>query len=231
MSNMVKKEVAVSKKQILAFTDPQVSVGIQVGSDADEIIPAGTPMAGNIESRMTPFVKAETTDTGTKGVYTVQVTTAAAEGDKITIEGVDYECAASEDVATKKFAGSTAAEQVTSLLKMVVCDDFDVAADSATDKIKFTQKVAETGKTPVVSVSESATMVVGDVATVTPGATGESVNNAVGVLLHDVKVEANDKANGALLIFGFVDLNKLGADVSIDSAAKKALSGKVTFIR
>lgn len=227
----IKIESAVSKKQILMFTDPQVSVGVRVADDSAETLLAGTPMTGNLEARGTAFTKAETTDSGTKGVYTVQVTTAAAAGDKITIEGVDYECALAEDIAAKKFAGESAAAQVTSLLKMVACEDFDVAAaEGATDKIQFTQKVAETGNAPTVAVSESGTMAIGSVTTVTPGATGESSNNAVGVLLHDVKLE-NKQGNAALLIFGFVDLNKLDPEVSIDSAAKAALSGKVTFLK
>lgn len=226
----IKIESAVSKKQILFCTDPQVSVGIRVADDSAQELLAGTPMTGNLEARGTAFTKAETTDSGTKGVYTVQITTAAAAGDKITIEGVDYECANAEDIAAKKFAGETAAAQVTSLLKMVACEDFSVAAAvGATDKIQFTQKVAETGNAPVVTKTGS-TLVIGDVTTVTPGATGESSSNAVGILLHDVKLE-NGQGNAALLIFGFADLNKIDPTVSIDSAAKAALSGKVTFLK
>ena len=116
------------------------------------------------------------TGTGVNGVFTVQITTAAAAGDKIKIEGVDYECAADEDVAAKKFAGANAAAQVTSLLKMVVCDDFTVAAVSgATDKIGFTQKVALTGHAPTVVVTQAAeagAMVIGNVTETTTAVTG-----------------------------------------------------------
>lgn len=241
MANRIKTQTAINVDQILFNTQPQVSVGIlaaNTGVDADangkKILKAGTPMAGDLEARGTAFTKAATTDSGTKGVYTVQITTAAAVGDKITIEGVDYECAAAEDVAGKKFAGANAAAQVTSLLKMVVCDDFVVAAVSgATDKIGFTQKVAETGNSPSASVTQTTegTMAITS-ATVTSGSTGTVSSNAVGVLLHEVDVTAGNE-NATLLIFGFVDLNKVpsAALELIDSATKAALKGGVTFLK
>lgn len=242
MANRIKKQTFVNVDQILFNTEPQVSVsilaantGVDADADGKKILKAGTPMAGDIEARGTAFVKAATTDSGTKGVYTVQITTAAAVGDKIKIEGVDYECAAAEDVAGKKFAGETAAAQVTSLLKMVECDDFVVAAVSgATDKIGFTQKVAETGNSPSASVTQVAStgaMVISS-ATVTEGSTGTVSSNAVGVLLHEVDVTAGNE-NATLLIFGFVDLNKVqsGALALIDSATKAALNGGVTFLK
>lgn len=58
-----------------------------------------------------------------------------------------------------------------------------------------------------------------------------SGSNAVGVLLHDVDV-TDGNANGTLLIFGFVNTNRLDADVKamITSDIKSALKGGVTFI-
>lgn len=119
----IKIEKAISKKQILFGTEPQMAVSVVVGADTDGVIKAGTPMTGNLTARNTAFVEA-TTDT-------------------------------------------------------------------------------ETG-----------------------------VNNAVGVLLHDVKVE-DGKANASLLIFGFVDLNKLESDVAtkITNAVKTALACKVEFLK
>lgn len=243
MANRIKKQIAVNVNQILFFTDPQVSVSAMVnntGVDADangkKIVKAGSPVAGDLEARGTAFTLAETTDSGTKGVYTVQITTAATAGDKLTIEGVDYECAATEDVAAKKFAGANAAAQITSLLKMVECDDFVVAAVSgATDKLQFTQKIAETGNAPTASatpVASTGTLAIGSVTTVTAGSTGTISNNAVGVVLHDVDVTAGAE-NATVLIFGFVDVNKLDTAVKnmIDSAVKAALNAKVTFLK
>ena len=241
MANRIKSQAYVNVDQILFYTDPQVSVsilasnsGVEADANGKKILKAGTPMAGNLEARGTAFTEAATTDSGTKGVYTVQITTAAAVGDKITIEGEAYECAAAEDVAAKKFAGANAAAQVTSLLKMVVTDDFVVSATSgATDKITFTQKVAETGNSPSASVTQAAegTMAISS-ATVTSGSTGTVSSDAVGVLLHEVDVTAGNE-NATLLIFGFVDLNKVptAAKNKIDSSAKAALSGKVTFLK
>lgn len=56
----------------------------------------------------------------------------------------------------------------------------------------------------------------------------ESGKNAQGVLLQDVDV-TDGNANGTLLIFGFVNLDRI--EPTIDAAAKTALSGKVTFLK
>ena len=241
MANRVKTQTYGNINQILFNTDPQVSVsilvsnsGIDAGSDGKKVVKAGTPMTGSLEARGTAFTVAGTTDSGTKGVYTVQITTAAAVGDKITIEGTAYECAAAEDIGAKKFAGANAAAQVTSLLKMVVTDDFVVSATSgATDKITFTQKVAETDNSPSASGTQASegTMAISS-ATVTAGSTGTVSSNAVGVLLHDVDVTAGNE-NGTLLIFGFVDLNKIDIATlaKIDAVTKAALKGGVTFLK
>lgn len=62
--------------------------------------------------------------------------------------------------------------------------------------------------------------------------TTEGVSNAVGILLHDVDVTAGAE-NGTLLIFGFVDLNKVDTTTAalITSDVKTALKGGVTFLR
>lgn len=62
--------------------------------------------------------------------------------------------------------------------------------------------------------------------------TTEGVSNAVGILLHDVDVTAGAE-NGTLLIFGFVDLNKVDTTTAalITSDVKTALKGGVTFLK
>ena len=62
--------------------------------------------------------------------------------------------------------------------------------------------------------------------------TTEGVSNAVGILLHDVDVTAGAE-NGTLLIFGFVDLNKVDTTTAalVTSEVKAALKGGVTFLR
>lgn len=52
--------------------------------------------------------------------------------------------------------------------------------------------------------------------------------NAQGVLLHDVDV-TNGDANGTMLIWGFVNLDRL--DVVPVAEAITALEGKITFLR
>ena len=66
----------------------------------------------------------------------------------------------------------------------------------------------------------------------TKATTTEGVSNAVGILLHDVDVTAGAE-NGTLLIFGFVDLNKVDTTTAalITADVKTALKGGVTFLK
>lgn len=62
-------------------------------------------------------------------------------------------------------------------------------------------------------------------ATTTPGEGGAAgTSNAVGILLHDVDVTSGTK-NAQVVVFGFIDLNKLESDVQalIDAETKAAL--------
>lgn len=60
----------------------------------------------------------------------------------------------------------------------------------------------------------------------------DTTNPATGVLLHDVDVTEGD-ANGTLLIWGFVDLNKVDTATAalITANRKTELAGKVTFLK
>ena len=60
----------------------------------------------------------------------------------------------------------------------------------------------------------------------------DNTNPATGVLLHDVDVTEGD-ANGTLLIWGFVDLNKVDSATAalITATRKTELAGKVTFLK
>lgn len=66
----------------------------------------------------------------------------------------------------------------------------------------------------------------------TKASTTEGVSNAVGILLHDVDVTAGVE-NGTLLIFGFVDLNKVDTTTAalVTADVKTALKGGVTFLK
>ena len=57
-------------------------------------------------------------------------------------------------------------------------------------------------------------------------------SDAVGVLLHDVEVTTGD-ANGTLLIFGFVNLDRIDETIQgkLTSYVKTALAGRVTFLK
>lgn len=211
----IKKTVYGAPVQILANVEFQESVGCRVpqslGVDiagVGKIAKAGTPIVidyGNINADVAAPVGP------TLGVFTLQITTAFAADESITIEGVTYTCKATEDVANKRFAGDTAAEQVTSLLKMVVTDKYNVAAVSgATDKLGFTQKTVDAADTTGPTVSKtSSTGAIGSVTKVTTPDAGITAN---AVLLHNVDVTLG-KANGTALIFGFVNYNRLEDDV------------------
>lgn len=58
-------------------------------------------------------------------------------------------------------------------------------------------------------------------------ATTDVTSNAVGVLFHDVDV-SHGPASGALLIHGFVDLNKIPA---APTAEEKAALNQITFLK
>lgn len=59
-----------------------------------------------------------------------------------------------------------------------------------------------------------------------------SASVAKGILLHDVDVTTGD-ANGTLLIFGFVNVDRIDATVmeKNDEYVKKALDGKIYFLK
>lgn len=63
-------------------------------------------------------------------------------------------------------------------------------------------------------------------------AAADTTAPAVGILLHDVDVTDAD-ANGTLLIWGFVDLNKVDSTTAalITATRKTELAGKVTFLK
>lgn len=218
--------------QILANVELQASVGcivpqsLGVDVGAKKIVKAGTPIVIDFSNRQADAAAAVGP---TLGAFTLQITTAFAADEVLTIDGVNYTCAATENVSEKKFAGANAAAQVTSLLKMVTTEKYNVGAVSgATDKIGFTQKTVDASDTSGPTVSKtSSTGAIGSVTkTVTPDA--GTTSNAV--VLHDVDVTAG-KANATALIFGFVNFDRLSADVQAMVALGLNTVGAVSFIK
>lgn len=75
--NLIKTTSAINPKQILMFTDPQVSVsvvvgntGLSAGSDGKKVLKAGTPLAGDLTARNTAFKKSTTTAGGSGAAST-----------------------------------------------------------------------------------------------------------------------------------------------------------------
>lgn len=227
----VTKTTLTATKQILANVELQASVGCIVSQDLGvdvggrKIVKAGTPIFVNFANLQADVAA---TVGPTAGVFTLQITTSFEADEVLTIAGVNYTCAVTEDVDGKKFAGANVAEQVTSLLKMVKTDKYEVAAVSgAIDKLGFTQKVADTIDTtgPEVSMTSSAGAI-GSVTKVIDPSAGTTGN---AVLLHDVDV-TNGKANGTALYLGVVNVNRLDADVKAKVECGVNTVGAVSFI-
>ena len=80
-------------------------------------------------------------------------------------------------------------------------------------------------------IIKAGTPLTGNLDARTTAFTAAGTDNAVGVLLHDVDVTKGN-ANGTLLLFGFVNTNRLDTATKalITDGVKTALKGKVTFI-
>lgn len=92
----------------------------------------------------------------------------------------------------------------------------------------FTGAVTENGR----KIVKAGTPLTGDLTARGTAFTAAGTDNAVGVLLHDVDV-TDAIGNGSLLIFGFVNLNRIDATTAakITSGVKTALKGNVTFLK
>jgi hypothetical protein len=220
--------------QILANVDLQASVGCivpqslvpEADANGKKIAKAGTPIVVNFENLQADVAAAVGP---TLGVFTLQITTAFAADEVLTIDGVNYTCKATESVSDKQFAGANAAAQVTSLLKMVTTEKYDVAAVSgATDKLGFTQKVVDVSDTSGPAVSKTSST--GAIGSVTKTETPDAGTTANAVLLHDVDVTAN-KANGTALYSGVVNINRLDVDTQAKIVPGVNTIGDVTFIK
>lgn len=208
-----KKSVAVNVKQILFCTDPQVSVGIIVddadvvaGDDGRKIVKAGTPMYGSLLDRATPFT--------ISGSATDPSATAEIHGEGITAATVT---ASTFDTAVHSVGGFYQFDYTTptpiteqSVAKWYQHGDVTEGHDVDLDDY---------------GISVTGNPVSGDVIQVT--FTAATDDKAAGVLLHDVDVTAGDN-NGTLLIFGFVNINRLDDDTATAlTTAASDLEGKV----
>lgn len=202
-------------KQILFCTDPQVSVGIIVddadvdaGADGRKIVKAGTPMYGSLLDRATPF----------------------------TITGSDTDPSATAEVSP----GSTGITAAT-----VTASTFETAVHGVGGTYNFTYVtypfVPEGGQLDPkwwlgspgdteVDIADYGIVVTGtpeEGDEVSVNFTAATDDKAAGVLLHDVDVTAGDN-NGTLLIFGFVNVNRIDAETQTALfAAASDLEGKV----
>ena len=80
-------------------------------------------------------------------------------------------------------------------------------------------------------ILKAGTPIAGDIEARNTAFKKASEEDAVGILLHDVDV-TDGNANGAIVLFGFVDLDKLDKEVFqlITAGIKTKLEGKVLFL-
>lgn len=92
----------------------------------------------------------------------------------------------------------------------------------------FAGAVTENGR----KIVKAGTPLTGDLTVRDTAFTAAGADNAVGVLLHDVDVTDTD-ANCSLLIWGFVNLNRIDSTTAakINTGVKTALAGKVWFLK
>lgn len=95
----------------------------------------------------------------TKGVYTLTISTAGAEGDKITIDGVTYTVGEATSFENKTIAVGSSANTQATALKTVLASQFGgkFTVTSSTNKVILTQVVGGTGAIPTVSVTQAET--------------------------------------------------------------------------
>lgn len=231
---MIKKDYT-TPKQILFNVEHQVSTScivedlVYVVEDGKKVVKAGTPMVASLTDRGVPTYTSVAAASAVAGVWELKIKTKFAADETLKIGEDTYTCKAAESVGDKQFAGATAAEQVTSLLKMVELTGFTVAAVTGkTDTIGFTQDVASKTVIPTASKSAEATAVIELNEVVEP----IPVADAVGVLLHDVDVTLGN-ANGALLIHGFVNLDRVdeATQLLITADVVADLAGRILFLR
>lgn len=197
------KTTAVNEKQILFCTDPQVSVSIIV-DDADVV-------AGDDGRKI---VKAGTPMYGSL----------LDRATPFTITGSDTDPSAT---ATVVGTGITAAT-VTAATFATAVNNVGGTYPFAYDGTKWLLFVG--GSEEAVDLTDYGIAVTGTAATddmISVAFTAGVDDKATGVLLHDVDVTAGDN-NGTLLIFGFVNINRLDTDAATAiTAAASDLEGKV----
>ena len=92
----------------------------------------------------------------------------------------------------------------------------------------FAGAVTENGR----KIVKAGTPLTGDLTARSTAFTAAGASDAVGILLHDVDVTDTD-ANCSLLIWGFVNLNRIDSTTAakINTGVKTALAGKVWFLK
>lgn len=216
--------------QILANADLQASIGCIVAqslgvdqADGKKIAYAGTPLSINPADRTAAAIAA---GTKTPAAWAFAITTAFAADEVLTVDSVNYTCKATENVGSKQFAGTTAAEQAASLLKMLASDTYAFSAGAETAQIIATQKTASSTETAVVVSKTSSTGAFSAVEKIV--SYSEAAGNAL--LLHDVDVTGG-AANGTALIFGFVNWNLINSAIQASVNTGINAYGAVSVIK
>lgn len=119
--------------------------------------------------------------TGTAGVHTLTLTTLGTAGDKIVINGVDYEFVASTTAGKAVIGADTtvSATNLTALLNANTAIAAVFTVTASTNTILFTQKTKGVGAIPSVSVTKGASgTLVASIATTTAGVSASDAISA-----------------------------------------------------
>lgn len=210
--SVVKTETGATRKTILvdeirstAFSCKVASTGIEADADGRKIIKAGTPLSGSLEARNIAFVK-DTEDTEATAVATLTATGITAA-----------------EVTVATFSAKVEGESGT--YDFIYDADAESQSPSPTWKLNDSAvTLAQYGISTTGSANDGDKISVAFVAATTG-------SHAVGLLLHDVDVTDGTK-NAQIVVFGFVDLNKLDSDVQalITSSVKSDLN-MIKFVK
>ena len=204
-SGVTRKVILVDELNSTALSCKVANTGMDADSDGKKIAKAGTPLYGSIENREAAFT--------TSSSATDPTATASVSGTGITAASVTastFSSKVSGVSGTYEFTASVTGEPGSEVTT------WSLAGDEVT--------LAQYGITPTGTAANGDKISVVFVA-------GTEAGSAVGILLHDVDVTSGTK-NAQIVIFGFIDLNKLDTDVQalITSDVKSALK-MIQFVR
>lgn len=198
-----RKTILVDEFNSTAFSCKVANTGVDADSEGKKIVKAGTPIYGSLEARENPYVVA---GGSIDPVATANVTGTGITGAEVT--------------------ASTFASEVSESGTYEFVYDADSTAESPDPSWKLSGSKVDIDDYGIVVTGTEA-----DGDKITVNFTEGGTVSATGILLHDVDVTDGTK-NAQVVVFGFIDLTKLDADVQllITADVKSALK-MIQFVK